>query len=91
MALFNYYSLDECTDKKSILKRLKELQKEGKIEFDLDGEIFEIRDIELEEEEIDELVEIFDQKDVFPYLERDGEDDDDNDDYFYDYDNSEDY
>ena len=85
MALFNYYSLDECSDKKSVLKKLKELKKEGKIEFDLDGEVFKIRDIDLEEEEVDELIQTFDEKDVFPYLERDEDSDDEDDLYDFDY------
>jgi hypothetical protein len=90
MELFNYYSLDECVDKKEVLKRLKSLKKDGKIEFNLDGEVFEIKDIDLEEEEVGELVEMFDKMDVFPYLERDEEEDDD-DYYDYGYGDDEDY
>lgn len=90
MELFNYYSLDECTNKKGIVKKLKELKKEGKIEFDLDGDIFKIQDIELDDEEIEELIESFDENDIFPYLER--EDDSDDDDlYGYGYDDNDDY
>ncbi len=91
MALFNYYSLDECTDKKGIVKKLKELKKEGKIEFDLDGDVFKIVDIDLEEEEVDELIESFDENDVFPYLEREDESDEEDDDMYYDYDDDNDY
>lgn len=87
--LHNYYSLDEAIDKKGVIKRLKQLQKESKIEFDLDGEIFKIEDLDLEEVEIEELVELFDENDVFPYLDRDDEDDEDDlygyDDYDDDY------
>lgn len=83
MELYNYYSLDEAIDRKSVLKRLKQLQKESKIEFDLDGEVFKIEDLDLEESEIEELIELFDENDVFPYLDRD-EDDDDYDDFGYD-------
>ena len=36
MELFNYYSLDECKDRKEILKKLKSLKKEGKIDFSID-------------------------------------------------------
>lgn len=85
MVLYNYYSLDECSDKKGVLKRLKELKKDGKIEFDLDGEVFKISDIDLEEEEVDELIKTFDEKDVFPYLERDEDSDDEDDLYDFDY------
>lgn len=90
MELFNYYSLDECTDRKDILKTLKSLKKEGKIDFNLDGEIFSIRDLDLEDYEVEELLEKFDSMDVFPYLERD-EDDEDEDDYLGFYDEDDDY
>lgn len=81
MELHNYYSLDEAIDRKTVLKRLKQLQKESKIEFELDGEVFKIEDLDLEEEEIEELIELFDDNDVFPYLDRD---EDDYDDFGYD-------
>ena len=74
MELQNYYSLDEAIDRKAVLKRLKQLQKELKIKFELDGEVFKIEDLDLEEVEIEELIELFDENDVFPYLERDEED-----------------
>jgi hypothetical protein len=86
--LFNYYSLDECTDKKEVLKKLKSLKKEGKVEFNLDGDVFQIKDIDLEEDEVTELVELFEKTDVFPYLEID--EDEDEDDY-YDYDDEDNY
>ena len=84
MELYNYYSLDEAIDRKAVLKRLKQLQKELKIEFELDGEIFRIEDLDLEEIEVEELIELFDENDVFPYLDR--EDDEDSDDFYGDYD-----
>lgn len=83
MELHNYYSLDEAIDRKVVLKRLKQLQKELKIKFELDGEVFKIEDLDLEEVEIEELIELFDENDVFPYLDRD-EEDDDYDDFGYD-------
>ena len=83
MELQNYYSLDEAIDRKAVLKRLKQLQKELKIKFELDGEVFKIEDLDLEEVEIEELIELFDENDVFPYLDRD-EEDDDYDDFGYD-------
>jgi hypothetical protein len=82
MELYNYYSLDEAIDRKAVLKRLKQLQKEAKIEFELDGEVFKIEDLDLEEAEVEELIELFDENDVFPYLDKD--DDDDYDDFGYD-------
>lgn len=87
MKLFKYYSLDECIDKKAIIKKMKSLQNEGKIEYDIDGEILHINDIDLEEIDIQELNEIFDENDVFPYLEKDETDDYDEDygDWYDDY------
>ena len=82
MELYNYYSLDEAIDRKAVFKRLKQLQKEAKIEFELDGEVFKIEDLDLEEAEVEELIELFDENDVFPYLDKD--DDDDYDDFGYD-------
>ena len=49
----------------------------------MDGEVFKIEDLDLEEVEIEELIELFDENDVFPYLDRD-EEDDDYDDFGYD-------
>jgi hypothetical protein len=90
MELFNYYSLDECKDRKEILKKLKSLKKEGKIDFSIDGEIFNIRDLDLEEYEVEKLLEKFDSMDVFPYLERE-EDEEDEDDFGYYEDDDDDY
>jgi hypothetical protein len=90
MELFNYYSLDEVIDRKSVMSKLKSLKKEGKIEYQLEGEIVNIEDIDLDETETEELIELFDANDVFPYLEREDENDDD-DYYGDDYDNNDDY
>jgi hypothetical protein len=89
MELFNYYSLDEVIDRKSVMSKLKSLKKEGKIEYQLEGEIVNIEDIDLDETETEELIELFDANDVFPYLEREDENDDDY--YGDDYDNNDDY
>ena len=89
MELFNYYSLDECLNRKQVLNILKSFKSEGKIEYTLDQEILKIRDLDLEEEEISEICEMFDKTDVFPYLDKEDEDD------FYggyeDYDNEDDF
>ena len=87
MELYNYYSLDEAIDRKSVLKRLKQLQKDSKIKLELDGEVFKIEDLDLEESEIEELIQLFDKNDVFPYLDRDEDDNIDNIDDYGDYDN----
>lgn len=85
MELHTYYSLEETSDRKTVLKRLKDLQSESRIIFELDGEVFKIKDLDLEEEEISELIELFDQNDVIAYYDREGEDDEDDDPYEDDY------
>ncbi len=89
MNLFNYYTLDECSDRKKVLSVLKELKSEGKIEFSLDGDVFKLKDIDLEEDEVENLEKLLDSNDVFPYLER--EDDEDNDGYYDDFGDEDDY
>lgn len=86
MELFNYYSLDECIDKKSIIKKLKSLEKDGKIEYELDRDVLHINDIDLEESDIEELNELFDKNDVFPYLDKEDDDEGYTDDYDGEYD-----
>jgi hypothetical protein len=90
MELERWYSLDECTNRKLVLKQLKDLQKEGKIDFDLDKstDVFEIEDLDLEDSDIEGLIELFDEHDVFPYMDKDEDDDED---YGYYDDESEDY
>lgn len=94
MKLYNYYSLDECVDRKKVTTALKKYVKEGKIEYDLDKstDVFQLDDLDLEEEDIDFLVNLFDENDVFPYLDKD-DDQDDDDDYGYNdyYDDEEEY
>lgn len=86
--LNNWYSLDECVDMKKITTTLKKFVKEGKIDYDIDKakDLLHIEDLDLEEEDIDLLVELFDKNDVFPYLDYEDEDGDDGgyDDYYDD-------
>jgi hypothetical protein len=93
MKLFNYYSLDECVDRKGVIATIKRFVKEGKLSYDLDKttDVFHIEDLDLEEEDVDLLVDLFDKNDVFPYL--DYEDDEDNEDGGYDdyYDDEDEY
>lgn len=93
MELFNYYSMDECEDRKKVISALKKYVKEGKIEYTLDKntDVFHLEDLDLEEEDIDFLIELFDKNDVFPYL--DYGDDEDNEDGGYDdyYEDEDDY
>ena len=90
MELFNYYSLDECPETKVIKKRLSQLEDEGKIDFKLDGDILKVSDIDLDEDEVAELVEMFDKYDVFPYPDYE-EGLDDEDDYYDGFDEEDNY
>ena len=74
MELYDYYNLDECIDRKGVLDTLKTFKKDGKIEYSVDGEILKIQDIDLTEDEIEEILDLFDDNDVFENLEY-GEDD----------------
>ena len=82
MEMFNYYTLDECIDKSSVFEKLELLKDDGKIIFSVEGEILKLEDIDLEDFDIEDLQIIFDKNDVFPYLDR--EDDEDDFDNFYD-------
>jgi hypothetical protein len=90
MELFNYYSMDECPERKVIKKRLTQLEDEGKVDFEIDGDILKISDLDLDEDEVAELVEMFDKYDVFPYPDYE-EGLDDEDDYYDGFDEEEDY
>ena len=91
MELFNYYSMDECPERKVIKKRLTQLEEEGKIDFDIDGDILKIKDIDLDEDEVAELVEMFDKYDVFAYPDYEEGLDDEEDDYYDGFDEEDDY
>jgi hypothetical protein len=75
MELFNYYSLDECVNRKQVMSKLRSLESEDKIEYSLDQEILKIKDLYLEENEVIELCELFEKNDVFPYMDKEDEDD----------------
>jgi len=75
MELFNYYNLDECVNKKKVKKKLDELSDDGKIEYSIDGDILKIEDIDLSDEDIDDISNLLDSNDVFPYLDKDDDDD----------------
>lgn len=91
MEIFNYYTLDECIDKSSVFEKLDDLKNEGKITYSVEGDVLKINDIDLEEIDIEELTEVFENNDVYPYLDR--EEDEDEDDGFGNYydDEEEDY
>jgi hypothetical protein len=82
MELHNYYSLDEVVDRDIIIGTLKKLKRDGKIDFKLENsnvEYFSIEDIDLEENELDDLLDLFDENDVYPYYDKDIDDDSDDD------------
>ncbi len=84
MELFNYYSVDECKDRKKVFGVLDQLKEDGKIDYEMDGsDLFRIEDLDLEEDDIEDLNKLFDSEDVFPYIDNfeDGDDDDGYDDY----------
>lgn len=82
--LFNYYSIDECNDRDRLFERLDSLQENGKIDYEMkDRDIFSIKDLELEDTEIDKLVKEFDNLEVYSYL--DYEDYEEDDDFVDDY------
>jgi hypothetical protein len=91
MELFNYYSLDECPERKVIKKRLTQLEEEGKIDFEIEGDILKITDLDLDEDEVAELVEMFDKYDVFAYPDYEEGLDDEEDDYYDGFDEEDDY
>ena len=80
MELFNFYSLDECLEQKLVKKKLNQLEEDGKIEFSIDGDILKIQDLDLDEEELSDLIKMFDNNDIFPYPDyQEGFEDDDYD------------
>lgn len=67
------YSLEECTNTKEIKRILNGLKKTGKIDFVIQSNILDIDDLDLTENDISELIEIFDKYDVFVYDKEDYE------------------
>ena len=90
MELFEYYNLDECIDRKGVLAKLKSLKNEGKIEYDLNRDMLKIEDIDLDESEIEQLIDLFEENDIFEDLEH-GEEDEDWDDDGWSDDSFDDY
>lgn len=93
MRLYTYYSIDECKDTKKIKRELNVFDKQGKLEYEMDRvtSVLKIEDIDLEDDDIEYLIDLFDQYEVYPNMDME-EDDEDEDDYgYYDRDDDDDY
>ena len=81
------WNLDECIDRKLITTKLKQLEKDGKIDFKVSVDILKIEDIDLEDSDIDTLIKLFEDNDVFEEPDYEDEFGDNlDDDGFTDYD-----
>jgi hypothetical protein len=82
MELHNYYSLDEVVDRDIIIGTLKKLKRDGKIDFYIESdniEYFFIEELDIEDHELEDLLNLFDENDVYPYYDKDIDDDSDDD------------
>ena len=94
MRLYTYYSIDECNNTKRLKKELNIYDHQGKIEYDFDrvNSILKIEDLDLEDNDVEYLIELFEDLEVYPNLDMDGDDGDDDDNYgYYDRDDDDDY
>jgi hypothetical protein len=84
--LFTQYSYDECSYQDELFNRLKNLLEDGKINYKIeDSYVFKLQDLELTDNEIDELLNFFDELNVFEYVGYDyGDEDLDYDDDYVD-------
>jgi hypothetical protein len=72
--LFSRYSFDECTSEELLFEKLDSLAQDEKIEYSTeDRYTFKIKDIELRDEEIEELLDLFENLDVYPYMNEDAD------------------
>ena len=85
MKLYTYYSIDECNDTKRLKKELNIYDHQGKIEYDFDrvNSLLKIEDLDLDDNDIEYLIELFEDLEVYPNTDMDDEDDD-NDLGYYD-------
>ena len=94
MRLYTYYSIDECNNTKRLKKELNIYDHQGKIEYDFDrvNSILKIEDLDLEDNDVEYLIELFEDLEVYPNMDMDGDDDDDDDNYgYYGRDDDDDY
>lgn len=85
MRLYTYYSIDECNNTKRLKKELNIYDHQGKIEYDFDrvNSILKIEDLDLEDNDVEYLIELFENLEVYPNMDINGDDDDDDDNYGY--------
>jgi hypothetical protein len=93
MRLYTYYSIDECNNTKRLKKELNIYDHQGKIEYDFDrvNSILKIEDLDLEDNDVEYLIELFEDLEVYPNMDMDGDDDDDDNYGYYDRDDDDDY
>jgi hypothetical protein len=48
-----------------VIDKLKSFKKEGKLEYTISGEILKVEDIDLEDSDIDYLIKLFSDNDIF--------------------------
>ena len=78
--LYKYYNLDEVIDLKLITTKLKQFEKDGKVEYSINDDILKVDDIDLEDCDISLLIKLFEENDVFEEPEYEDEYEDNNDD-----------
>jgi hypothetical protein len=87
--LFTRYSFDECSNETKLFEKLDILVEDGKIEYNTEDQyLFKIKDIDLTDDEIEDLCQIFDKLEVYPFIEEIESDDDFDD---FDDDSDDDY
>lgn len=69
MELFKFYTIDECVNIKLVKNKLTDLEDDGKITFSIERDILKIKDLDLDENEVIKLTEIFDNNEIYPYMD----------------------
>ena len=92
MGLYTYYSIDECNNTKRLKKELNIYDHQGKIEYDFDrvNSILKIEDLDLEDNDVEYLIELFENLEVYPNMDINGDDDEDDEDNYGYYDRDDD-
>ena len=84
MGLYTYYNIDECNNTKRLKKELNIYDHQGKIEYDFDrvNSILKIEDLDLEDNDVEYLIELFEDLEIYPNMDMNSEDDDENYGYY---------